>query len=117
MNNTISFFPNFVAQVHLRKKTLFGLKEVEISFLLTTSLKIIKIVNPKKDQFLYNQGDILSTVDFSKWVIENGYNFRFNTKSKSLKRILIIEVDNIIDDLKENKSKFTFEKLFKWFKI
>lgn len=116
MKNTISFFPNSIAQIHLRKEKLFGLKDNQISLLLSPSLKIIKISNPKKVKFLYTQGDTLSTVDFSKWVFENDYDFSFNTKSKLLKRILIIEIDDVVDDLKENKSKTFFQKLIKWFK-
>jgi hypothetical protein len=117
MKNTISFFPNFVAQIHLRKEIIFGLKDLELSLLITPSLKIIKILNEKNIDFIYSQGDTIKVEEFSKWVVENGFEFNFSTKSKTLKRILILDVVLVIDNLNKNKSKFTFEKLFKWFKI
>jgi hypothetical protein len=117
MKNTISFFPNFVAQIHLRKEKIFGLKDLELSLLITPSLKIIKILNEENIDFLYSQGDTIKVEEFSKWVVENGYDFKFLTKSKSLKRILILDVESYIDDLKKTPHDTTFKKLIKWFKI
>ena len=117
MNNTILIYPNFIAQVSLKKRSLFGFNDIHILFLLTPSLKIIKISNPQEINFLYNENDFLVSTDFTKWVVENGFEFNFSTKSKTLKRILILDVVLVIDNLNKNKSKFTFEKLFKWFKI
>ena len=85
MKNTISFFPNFVAQIHLRKEKIFGLKDLELSLLITPSLKIIKILNEENIDFIYSQGDTIKVEEFSKWVVENGYDFKFLTKSISSK--------------------------------
>ena len=117
MNNTISIYPNFIAQVYLKKRSLFGFKDIRIFFLLTPSLKIIKISNPQEINFLYNENDFLVSTDFTKWVVENDFEFRFSTKSKTLKRVLILDVGLVIDNLNQNKSKSIFKKLFKWFKI
>ena len=57
MNNTILIYPNFIAQVSLKKRSLFGFNDIHILFLLTPSLKIIKISNPQKIKFLYNEND------------------------------------------------------------
>ena len=117
MNNTILIYPNFIAQVSLKKRPLFGFNDIHILFLLTPSLKIIKISNPQEINFLYNENDFLVSTDFTKWVVENDFEFRFSTKSKTLKRVLILDVGLVIDNLNQNKSKSIFKKLFKWFKI
>jgi hypothetical protein len=117
MNNTILIYPNFIAQVSLKKRSLFGFNDIHILFLLTPSLKIIKISNPQKIKFLYNENDFLVSTNFTKWVVENGYDFKFLTKSKSLKRILILDVESYIDDLKKTDHDTEFKKLIKWFKI
>lgn len=117
MNNTILIYPNFIAQVSLKKRSLFGFNNIHILFLLTPSLKIIKISNPQKINFLYNENDFLVSSEFTKWVVDNNFEFQFSTKSKTLKRILILDVGLVIDNLNQNKSKSIFKKLFKWFKI
>lgn len=116
MNNTITFFPNFIARIFLRKKILFGLKSVELSLLVTPSLKIIKIINPNKIDFIYKENDLLNVCDFSKWISDNDFDFSFSTKSKTLKRLLILDVGLVVDKLNQNKPTTWIEKVFKWFK-
>lgn len=118
MKNTVFFPPNLVAKISLKKRKFFGLFTEEITVFVTFSLKIVGITKPKGRVFLYNTGDTLNTEDFSKWIYINHYDFSFYTKSKSLKRILILEVDLPIDMLKsklDSNQKSLFKRILKWF--
>lgn len=102
---TTTNFSNFIANITLTKKGVFGGNVIIIS--VTPSLKIINLHYSYKTNLPFNKGELLNVQVFSEWVIKNNYKFSFTTKNSKLKRDLYFYFDDLIIESGVTKKKYT----------
>ena len=117
MDNLFDSYQFFLCKITLKKYNFIGINYKSIVMLITSDNKIllVKFNENKIDKsFPFKKLDTFDPSILKKWVIDNGYNFEFKTKSKNLKIQMTVVEDNIVSE--RVKPQSLISKYFNLFK-
>ena len=117
MDNLFDSYQFFLCKITLKKYNFIGINYKSIVMLITSDNKIllVKFNENKIDKsFPFKILDPFVPSILKKWVLDNGYNFEFKTKSKNLKIQMTVVEDNIVSE--RIKPQSLISKFFNLFK-
>ena len=117
MENLFDSYQFFLCKITLKKYNFIGINYKSIVMLITIDNKILLVKyseNKINKSFPFKKLNTFDASILKKWVIDNGYNFEFKTKSKNLKIQMTIVGDNIISE--RVKPQSIISKFFNLFK-
>jgi hypothetical protein len=108
MNRIFDSYQFFLCKITLKKYNFLGVPSKVIVMIITNDDKVLTIKfsdNKLNKTFPFKKLDNFDPSIIKKWIVENKYNFEFQTKSKSLK-IRMSYIDDDINSLKSISPSF-----------